>query len=568
MKDSAASHQTMTHRGQILVLAALLMVLLIGFTGLAIDVSAAYMADRWQRAVADAAALAGGQDLQKPGTRELPGPSEYQAARQHAMEILVRQLGATSTPSVGAGSPCLDPGGCPLPGTPYVVAIRTPSPSAVDCEPARCIQVSVRQPAFGLTFARIFGQDSWNVNVTSVAGRIYEKQYGIVTLRPPKDSRGAANPYENDIFITGGSKVLVSAADVATNTNVVCSGFSSGSEMRLDSGYFVYHYDPYEAWLTSPGRCFAPPLGSQLTTPVSDPGYPIPTRTGSETTFLNYLDGEDTSAACAAEQAKVPDEYLELATGQKINDPTKVRARCFLPGVYKQTLEAKNESGLPVAVLLMPGVYYFDAGVRVQTSLLGGYEPGRSGVAVVLKEAKNSSGEPGQFTTTQSTSLVAINSGSLYCPGLAGTLCPPVVPPDPRCPGSANGRCWATPADGPQGPVQTPGTKPVLMSVMVVPTGTCPVGPIAPPTCNQNEHKTLSLSGGGNIFLAGVQYAPEDNATLTGNSGQKAEIGAFWAWTISFNGGSQFTLASALPDVTGVLRLDPACSPTVNVCNP
>ena len=95
-------------RGQILVLAALLMVLLIGFTGLAIDVSAAYMADRWQRAVADAAALAGGQDLQKPGSRELPGTTEYQAARQHAMEVLGRQLGATTPyPLVTAGSPCL-----------------------------------------------------------------------------------------------------------------------------------------------------------------------------------------------------------------------------------------------------------------------------------------------------------------------------------------------------------------------------------------------------------------------------------------------------------------------------
>ena len=556
-------------RGQILVLAALLMVLLIGFTGLAIDVSAAYMADRWQRAVADAAALAGGQDLQKPGSRDLPGATEYQAARQHAMEVLGRQLGASLPyPSTAVGSPCLTSSGCALPGTPYVVSIRTPSPSWVDCQPSRCIQVAVRQPAFGLTFARIFGQDSWNVNVTSVAGRIYEKQYGIVTLRPPKDSRGASNPYEDDLFITGGSKVLVSAADVATNTNAVCSGFSSGSELRLDGGYFVYHYDPYEAWTTSPGRCAAPvPLGSQLTTPVSDPGYPIPTRTGTEDVFLNYLDGEDTSANCAAEQAKVPDEYVELATGQKINDPTKVRVRCFRPGVYKQTLEAKNESGLPIAVLLEPGVYYFDAGVRVQTSLLGGYDRGQQGVALVFKEAKNSSGEPGQFTTTQNTSIVAINFGNLYCPGTVATTCPP-LPPDPRCPGSADGRCWATPAMGPQGLVQTPGSKPVLMSVIVVPTGDCPVGPIAPATCNANEHKTLNLSGGGNIFLAGVQYAPEDNATLTGNSGQKAEIGAFWAWTISFNGGSQFTLASALPDVTGVLRLDPACSPSVDVCNP
>ena len=567
MTDQASSTPE-TARGQILVLAGLLMVLMIAFTGLAIDVSAAYVADRWQRAVADEAALAGGQDLQIPGSRALPGPTEYLTAREHAMQVLGRQLGAvTPYPSVGAGSPCLTTTGCALPGTPYVVTIRTPSPSHVDCQAERCIQVSVRQPAFGLTFARIFGQDNWSVNSTSVAGRIYEKQYGIVTLRPPKDSRGAGNPYEDDLFITGGSKVLVSSADVATNTNLVCSGFSAGSELRLDSDFFVYHFDPYEAWTASPGKCFSPPLGSQVTSPISDPRYPIPTRTGTETVYTHYADGEDTTANCLTEQAKVPDEYRELATNQKINDPTKVRARCYRPGVYKETLEAKNESGLPVAALLLPGVYYFDAGVRVQTSLLGGYDRGHEGVALVFKEAKNSSGEPGQFTTTQGTSLVALNFGNAYCPGPAGFTCIS-LPPDPFCPLDTDGRCWALPANGPQGLVQTPGTKPTLMTVMVVPTGTCPVGQVAASTCNENNNKTLNLTGGGNIFLAGVQYAPEDNASLKGNSGQKAEIGAFWAYTIAFNGGTEFTLASALPDVTGVLRLDPACSPTVTTCNP
>jgi hypothetical protein len=106
------------------------------------------------------------------------------------------------------------------------------------------------------------------------------------------------------------------------------------------------------------------------------------------------------------------------------------------------------------------------------------------------------------------------------------------------------------------------------MTVLVAPDPTCTVGLVAPPGCQDNKNKTLSLNGGGNIFLAGVQYAPSDNAVLAGNSGQKAEIGAFWAWSIEFKGGSEFTLASALPDLTGVLRLDPACSPTVPTCNP
>jgi hypothetical protein len=545
--------------GQILVLAALLMVVLIGITGLAIDVSAAYVADRWQRSVADAASLAGGQSLQTPGSRALPTPLQQAAARLHAMEVLVDQLGSSGSPAALVATPaCLASAGCALPGTAYVVSVRTPTPSFVDCQPIRCIQVSVRQPSFGLTFARIFGQDNWAVNSTSVAGMVVARQYGIVTLRPP-DPRGGTQNQKN-IFITGGSKVVVGQADVATNTNVVCSGL--GSELRLDipDGFLVYHFDPFEAWVSGAGKCLNPPPGAQLTSPVEDPKYPIPQRVAGTPTFMTEADAKDPSASnCAAQQLLIPNEYRELATNQKLNDPSAATVTCFLPGIYKFTLEAKDPaSGLPNAVLLEPGVYFFDYGVRVQSSLIGGVVPNQPGVALVFKEAKNSSGDPGQFTTTNNKSLLALNMGNAYCPGPAGTVCPP-------------GREWADPADGPQGPVQTPAPNSTLITVLVEPDLTCVVGVTAlpsPPNCKESENKTLTLTGGGNIFLAGVQYAPSDNATLTGHSGQTSEIGAFWSWTVTFTGGTQFNLASNIPEKAGVLRLDPACSPSVNVCNP
>jgi hypothetical protein len=554
--------------GQILVLAALLMVILIGITGLAIDVSAAYVADRWQRSVADAASLAGGQDLQTPGSRALPTDPDRLRARSHAMDVLVSELGATSTPSTAVGSPCLAPGGCPLPGTPYVVAIRTPSPSYVDCIPdspqgaSRCIQVSVRQPAFGLTFGRIFGQNNWTVNATSVAGVVQARQYGIVTLRPPDPRGGTQN--QKDLFVTGGSKVVVGQADVATNTNLVCSGIDSEVQLDLPDGFAVYHFDPTPAWFTGSGRCLNPPPNVPLTSPVDDPKYPIPQRVAATPTFLTEADAIDSSSNCAAQQLLIPEEYKELATNQKLNDPAVATVTCFKPGIYKFTLEAKDpSSGLPNAVLLEPGVYFFDYGVRVQSSLIGGFVRESPGVALVFKEAKNSSGDPGQFTTTNNTSLLALNMGDAYCPGPAGTVCPA-------------GRKWASPAESPNpagGPpvlVQTPAPNSVLLSVMVLPDPTCLVGTTAPqpPNCKETENKTLSLTGGGNIFLAGVQYAPSDNATLTGNAGQKAEIGAFWSWTVEFKGGTAFNLASSIPEKAGVLRLDLACSPSVSVCNP
>jgi hypothetical protein len=545
-------------RGQILVLAALLMVILIGITGLAIDISAAYMADRWQRAVADAASLAGGQDLQIPGSKALPSASEYQAARRHAMQVLVYELGSTGDAIALAATPaCLSAAGCPLPGTPYEVAVRTPSPSFVDCVPARCIQVTIRQPAFGLTFARIFGQSSWIVSSTSVAGIVQAPQYGLVTLRPPHPRGGTQ--YQRDLFINS-SQVVVGMADVGTNTNVVCSGFASGAELRLDTalGFAVYHFDPFEAWTSGAGRCQNPPPGVFISSPIPIPPYQIPTRTLATPRYGSVAAAIDpVPANCLAQQLLVPSEYRELKTNRQINDRLQVNVTCFRPGAYEFELVAKDPaSGLPTVVLLEPGVYFFDHGVTVESSMIGGYVADQPGVALVFKEANTTTPQgPGQFKTTRNTSLVALNVGDTYCPGPAGTVCPA-------------GRSWATAAEGPQGLVQTPAPNSVLLTVMVEQDPNCTVGPVAPTTCNDNQNQTLVLTGGGNIFLAGVQFAPSDNAQLAGSVGQRADIGAFWAWTIQFSGGTEFNLSGSDAATAGVLRLDPACSPTVSVCNP
>jgi uncharacterized membrane protein len=66
MRMSIASRvsRRRNQRGQILPLTVIMLVVLIGITGLAIDVSSALSTQRFERAVADAASLAGAQDLQ------------------------------------------------------------------------------------------------------------------------------------------------------------------------------------------------------------------------------------------------------------------------------------------------------------------------------------------------------------------------------------------------------------------------------------------------------------------------------------------------------------------------
>jgi len=544
MRRDQGNGRDADNNGQILVLAALMFVILIGFAGLAIDISAAYLADRWQRSVADAAALAGAQDLQIPGSRQLPGATQQQQARVDAMTILVQELGSTGSPTaLAAQASCQSATGCPLPGTSpqYVVAVRTPSPSCVDCDDdpphQQAMQVTISQPSFGLTFARVLGQTTWNVNTRSVAAIVHGRSYGIVTLRPPRPRTNGTDANENDLFITGGSHVIVGQSDVAVNTNMDYSG--TNSLLQIDSGFNLFYHDTYKAWTGAP-------TGVANTSLNLDPGYSIPTAASGTPTYANQAAAQDTSG-CAAQQALVPDSYRDLKNNNKINDPSVITAMCFKPGIYSGFTLTNNTDN--VAFLLEPGVYYFDHGLSIGSTLIGGYVPNQPGVALVFMESNNPNATPGQMTTSGATSLVGLNFGDQYL-NAGGT--------------------WAQPASGPTGPVGLPdpnGGPSIPMSLLVRPDVNCLVVEPEPSACDDAHNNTLKLTGGGNIFLAGIQYAPSDNAQFKGNTGQTSQVGQLITWTLKFDS-SVFNINAWVVDTNGVLRIDPACSPTVSVCSP
>jgi hypothetical protein len=109
------------------------------------------------------------------------------------------------------------------------------------------------------------------------------------------------------------------------------------------------------------------------------------------------------------------------------------------------------------------------------------------------------------------------------------------------------------------------------MTILVEPDQTClaPDFPFTEPTNScSNRQPQIKLPGGGHLWVAGVQYAPTDNTTVTGSSPQEGVLGQIVSWTITFDGNSTLNLLAFNLDDLGVLRLDPACSPTVSVCNP
>jgi Putative Flp pilus-assembly TadE/G-like len=520
-------------RGQVVVLVALMLVVLVGITGLAVDVSGAYLASRYQRSIADGAALAGAQDLQTPGTRAIPADG-YIRAREDAMGLLVAQLGTsapTSCPAPGSGDVTgpnawtSDIVNCQLPGTDYYVSILTPSPSPTAADPTgvRSVQVTIRRPHFGLAFARIFGFFRWNVVETSVAGIGYIPNYGVVTLRPPQPTKKndpSCAPYcdqnYDDVKLSN-SVLNVFNADVATNTNMALSG--NGAAVNLDPGFKVYRYDQYQFWTGSPPS-------ENIPNWIPDPDYTYPTRTNA------YVGGVETnSAACLDEQKKVPAAY-----GLTVGDPN---ITCYKPGVYSSQLIVSQNTD---TALLEPGVYFLDKGADISGTLIGGFEGGQPGVALVFPECGTSQC---QFNGANAQ-LIALNFGDKYQKP-SGDLATAAL------------TAWNNDA-----PVQTNTDPAIPLTLLVTKDSRCYPADKMPQSCTgpiDASHQTLVLPGNGNLFLSGIQYAPSDNVAVNGNgSNTNGEIGQIISWTIFYSGGAVLNQVGLTAVENGVLRLDAVCS--------
>src|ERR1019366_6566430 len=101
-------------------------------------------------------------------------------------------------------------------GSSYTATVTTPSPSCVTCEPdpacaavANCpassyhsIQVTVDEPNHPTTTAALFGQSSWNVSRTAVAGLQFEPHYNLLALSP--------NGGTSDIVLNCGFNIFTS----------------------------------------------------------------------------------------------------------------------------------------------------------------------------------------------------------------------------------------------------------------------------------------------------------------------------------------------------------------------
>ena len=490
-------------RGQVLPLFALFLMVLLGLTALAIDVSGALSARRAYRSFADTASLAGAQDLQQGSGRAVTA-TERTNARTHAMARLVSLLGASSTPTTGTCDPTADVTDCALPGTGYEVSIKTPSPSCVTCNPDRSVQVTVRNPAYGLSFARLFGQSTWNVASTSVAGLTYGRSYTIVTLRPPK--RLGATFDVKDISLEGGSVVTVDIGDVGTNANMEYSGIDSLLELNPD--YEMWYFDPL-----NPPLWGTDPPAQRLTELITDPNYQYPSMAGAPT----FGDARESEANVAGKPVTTAFVDPDCLAEWNLVDPTRY---------------------VNIATTPHTNVYC--------------YEPGAPGVAVMFDECRNTCVFSGN-----NAFLLALNAGTRFPHDFAGGVrAAPAI--------DWAGRPVVT--SGPRSP--TPPILITLFVIKDADCFVPTAPPWQePPLCDANENQTVRIAGGGGLVVEGAQYMPTDNVDVGGASTTNGRVGQIIAWTLKYHGDTHINQEGVDQGGPGILRLDAACTTPSTPCN-
>lgn len=582
-------NDTGLERGQVLPFFALFLIVLFGIAALAIDVSGALSARRFYRSVADSAALAGAQDLQEAGSRTIASADRIRA-RQDAMANLTAELGVTADPATCNTLVDVDlTDTCFLTGTNYHVSIKAgttagPPIACQLCDPARSVQVGLRNAKYELSFARVLGQSTWSVGITSVAGMAYGRAYAIQTLRPPK-SVGSGFAV-NDIEIDGGSVVNVQRGDVGSNANMDYAG--SGSILNLESGYGMFYFDPLSGPLW-PGPPIPPTQTVQkLGTLIADPGYNYPAMRGSRgaancgvggppaNCAPTFTDARTSTCGAPSPTAACTSALLDpLACGAEATylqtsvyssfmatqPPDKIY--CYKPGIYDPSSPAGALSGgSNEVVLLMPGAYYFkspNGGLAIGGWLLGGYRPSPApgvaapGVALMFDECNNHCNFVGNTALT-----IALNAGTKFPPGTSGSAATAAID-------------WNNQLVRTSGPA-SPNPR-LLITLLVNKNPDCLVPTSAPfqepGACDPGTHdKTINIAGGGSLALEGVQYAPTDNVEIHGGSAGTGQVGQIIAYTVFYSGGTRINQEGPPSQGPGTLRLDAACTAPGTPCNP
>lgn len=525
--DSAAP--PVRQNGQVLVIFALFLVVLVGATALAVDYGSWLKARRDYQNAADAAALAGAAYLTRP-----LGDPKYIDAREAAWESLDTQLGlGVDVAALAATATASTNNGLGVPAGGYKVWVASPASDAGTKYPGTysssedTVFVWVEAPNQSF-FSGIMGIGSKTVPAWATAD-VSGGRFAVITLR--KNGQGPPSAPE-DIQLQGGSILNVTNGDVGGNWTMAIGGNPVTTHIQLSSNptgdtYNVYLNENVSG--TSPGQGWLPyqvidgsgdPSPVKYIQEVPDPRYPAP--------CLDY-----SSTGCLVDRGNATASTSVDANG---NCPAATGSPDRLPaGRYN-----KITIGNGKCVVLDPtvgqvagkenGIYYITGSITYNGS--GGLVVG-NGVTLVLGYGAQLNMNAGQILSLNSS---ANGCGVSDCKYAAWT--------------TAGHYSWSA-GDTPTPPTYSTPSNPFEMGIAIYKcqsATSCSSGGSASATTTE-----VNVNAGAGIDYKGVLYAPYDNVSLAGQPNHNG-VGQVVAWTLKIDGGVAVNETYDGPD-TGVPQL-------------
>lgn len=555
------AHGTCGEGGQILILFALSVVVLIGFAAVSVDLGSYLKVRRDYQNAADGAALAGAPFL-------MSSSPDRTRARAAAWASLQSQLGITVAVPTGN-----TPANSPILAGAYKLWVSTPPIESTTRYPVEgeskgpsdktiFVWVEAQSPSY---LSRIFGLNGSLVSAWATAG-IFPDRYAVITLRQPTQAGPA---YPNINLAGNGASLTVINGNVGGNWNMK---LNAGSNLYLpdDSQVYLHDYTSQGPQDWSPSQISTGGLSSslkaalQLPGPIPDPNYPLPTTVAAAPAAPTALTGTLPYGYVGnPDDKRSKDGTVLVGTGgdspavnsvstvggvATCNEASAVRVG---PGYYDQikvagpycvildpTYRHTCISGAPTCVDAptvvpknqLPGVFYINGTLEVGN---GAMVVG-DGVTLVLRPTNNS--------PDKNTIDISGGVGSPAIVGLNRGLSPLVTTPQESGAWTRRGvspyiwaasgaclygapECWQYTASYQMDPTQT-GIALYVMRRDQIPGLS---------VLSDNNTSIVKVNASAALSWTGISYAPHDNVTLAGQPGHKG-VGQLVSWTFTFNG--------------------------------
>jgi hypothetical protein len=516
--------------GQVLVIVALSLVVLLLIAGLVVDYGVWLVAERGMRNAADGAAQAGVSELvQKPITA-----AKQANAATHAMDYLNRQLSLGLAPgqlSNAAMHALSDANGFGaednVPGYsgPDHFIIDTPVTSDVSCTGAswgdRAITVRVHHAAPRFLSSLLFPGDQ-PVNVCATAS-LEGNGYAVAVLKP---NSGVQPNSSNITMKLAGQDSFLRICGGDVGINAIFGGGPNPPPGSNNQPAYVKFLKPNSERLPPdplPQPACPTDNNNKMVTTVESPSPPSWSATAKQVRVegASAIDADDVYQAPRhlANYIQIPTwgstDYAALNDGAA---PTRhIRAQdpgggtsCTPPSGYdaadpgKYNLIAAGTGNNQIVLRwLCPGVYHFVPNNGTQGVQLGsGTTLAGQGVTLVFETGPNHN---------RDDSVMSVGSGSTLL--LNSSAAPGTQAPAP----------WRT--GDPR--------HDVPITIYVKPDQSCPVTPV--PTCSASS--VFNMSSGSGMDVRGIIFGPTDEMKIAGN-GAHHGAGEVWAWTIEYVGNS------------------------------